>query len=90
MHRITRAGRQVWHNYWDTCVRTEADYWTRFNYIHYNPIKHGYVKQFSNWPFSSYGYYLERRGEGWLLDVIERYPVIDFTDPNDNFDHVTG
>jgi len=83
-------GRQVWHNYWDTCVRTEADYWTRFNYIHYNPIKHGYVKQFSNWPFSSYGYYLERRGEGWLLDVIERYPVIDFTDPNDSFDHVTG
>jgi putative transposase len=19
-------GRQVWHNYWDTCIRTEADY----------------------------------------------------------------
>ena len=21
-------GRQVWHNYWDTCIRTEADLWT--------------------------------------------------------------
>ena len=37
-------GRQVWHNYWDTCIRTESDYWTRFNYIYQNPIKHGYVK----------------------------------------------
>jgi putative transposase len=76
-------GRQVWHNYWDTCVRTEADYWTRFNYVHYNPIKHGYVKQLSDWPFSSYGYYLKHRGEELLLDVLERYPVVDFTDPND-------
>ncbi len=79
-------GRQVWHNYWDTCIRSEADYWTRFNYIHYNPIKHGYVKKLEDWPFSSYRYYLERKGETWLLDVFERYPVVDFTDSNDSFD----
>jgi len=35
-------GRQVWHNYWDTCIRSEKDYWTHFNYIHHNPVKHGY------------------------------------------------
>src|SRR5690348_3069488 len=27
-------GRRIWHNYWDTCIRTEVDLWTRFNYIH--------------------------------------------------------
>jgi putative transposase len=36
-------GRQVWYNYWETCIRTEADRWTRFNYVHNNPVKHGYV-----------------------------------------------
>lgn len=37
-------GRKFWYNYWDRCIRNEKEYWTRFNYIHYNPIKHSYVK----------------------------------------------
>jgi len=83
-------GRQVWHNFWDTCIRSEVDYWTRFNYIHYNPIKHGYVKQCEDWPFSSYRHYLEHKGKMWLMDAFERYPVIDFTDPNDRLGNETG
>ena len=38
-------GRSVWYSYWDTCIRGERDFWTRFNYIHYNPVKHGYVQR---------------------------------------------
>ena len=34
------TGRQVWYQYWDRMPRSEADYWTFFNYIHLNPIKH--------------------------------------------------
>jgi putative transposase len=37
--RDRTRGRQVWHNYWDTCIRSETDYWTQFNYIHHNPVK---------------------------------------------------
>lgn len=55
-------GRQVWHNSWDTCIRGEADYWKRFNYIHHNPVKHGYVAKMEDWPFSSYRFYLNRNG----------------------------
>jgi putative transposase len=88
--RDNERGRQVWHNFWDTCIRSEADYWTHFNYIHYNPVKHGYVKHLEDWPFSSYRHYLVHRGEAWLLDALERYPVIDFTDPNDRFDGQPG
>ncbi|TEU14815.1 MAG: hypothetical protein E3J21_14815 [Anaerolineales bacterium] len=51
------TGRQMWHNYWDTCIRAEADLWARFNYVHNNPVKHGYVQQLEDWPFSSYHYY---------------------------------
>jgi putative transposase len=83
--RDDTRGRQVWHNYWDTCIRTEADYWTRFNYIHHNPVKHGYTKRMEDWAFSSCCYYREHKGSDWLLDALERYPIVDFSDPDDDF-----
>lgn len=83
-NRLDRAkGRQVWYNYWDTCIRTEADHWTRFNYIHNNPIKHGYVQHPADWEFSSYRYYLRTKGEEWLADCWQRYPVIDYLEDDD-------
>ncbi len=78
-------GRQVWHNYWDACIRSDKDYWMRFNYIHHNPVKHGYVNHTEDWPFSSYPYYLRTKGEDWLNDISMKYPIIDFTDPRDDF-----
>jgi hypothetical protein len=36
-------GRKVWYQYWDRCPRTEDEFWAYFNYVHINPIKHGYV-----------------------------------------------
>lgn len=83
--RDRSQGRQLWHNYWDTCIRSERDYWTRFNYIHHNPVKHGYVSRMEDWSSSSYRWYLEHKGEEWLADVFRRYPIIDFTDARDAF-----
>ena len=37
-------GRQVWYQYWDRFPRNERDFWSYLNYIHINPIKHGYVR----------------------------------------------
>ena len=37
-------GRRVWYQYFDRFPRSERDFWTCFNYIHINPIKHGYVQ----------------------------------------------
>ncbi len=85
-NRLDRMrGRQVWHNYWDTCIRSENDYWLRFNYIHHNPVKHGYVDKAEDWPFSSYPFYLRTKGMDWANDVWMRFPVIDFTDLRDEF-----
>jgi len=87
LDRIT--GRQIWHNYWDTCIRTESDLWTRFNYIHNNPVKHGYVRQLDTWPFSSHPYYVKAKGEEWLLGCWQRYPVVDYPE-GDDFSCPTG
>jgi len=37
-------GRKVWYQYWDRFPRDERDFWAYLNYIHINPIKHGYVR----------------------------------------------
>jgi putative transposase len=37
-------GRQIWYQYWDRFPRGERDFWACFNYVHINPIKHGYVR----------------------------------------------
>ena len=76
-------GRQVWHNYWDTCIRDERGYWTRFNYIHQNPVKHGYVQDTVEWPFSSYHFYLRTKGKEWLDDCLMQYPVLNYLGGDD-------
>jgi putative transposase len=47
-------GRQVWRNYWDTCIRSEKDYANRLRYIFFNPVKHGLVERPEDYPFSNY------------------------------------
>ena len=76
--------RNVWYRgkYWDRCIRSERDFWMRFNYIHNNPIKHGIIESIDKldpYEFSSWNYYIKNCGEKWLLSVFEKYPVIDYT-----------
>jgi putative transposase len=73
-----RQGRQVWYSFQDRCMRSEAHFYTSINYIHKNPVKHGYVDKWQGWPFSSVHMYLERMGRDWLLDLWLRHPVLDY------------
>jgi putative transposase len=52
--RVRRAERGLWQRrYWEHVVRDEQDYRRHMDYIHYNPVKHGYVDDPKDWPFSS-------------------------------------
>ena len=78
--------KPVWQKrYWEHYLRDEQDWRNHMDYIHYNPVKHGYVKRLEDWPFSSYQYYLKTKGKEWLQDCWQRYPVIDFLS-GDHFD----
>jgi len=78
LNLLDRAqGRSIWYSYWDTCIRDERGFWTRFNYIHYNPVKHGYVKRPEEWQFSTYRFYLEDEGQAWLARCWIDYPSAD-------------
>ncbi|HVP36826.1 MAG TPA: transposase, partial [Terriglobales bacterium] len=44
--------RKIWQNYWDRCIRDEKDYYCKLNYVHFNPVKHGYTEDPSEYRFS--------------------------------------
>jgi putative transposase len=71
-------GRRVWFRYVDQYIRNEAHYYRALNYIHFNPIKHGYVHDAYEWPWSSLAGYLKHEGRDWLREKWSQYPIVDF------------
>ena len=52
---VGRNGR-VWQNrYWEHTLRDERDFERHVDYIHWNPVKHGYVDVPMDWAWSSLG-----------------------------------
>ncbi|RJO73062.1 MAG: transposase [Myxococcales bacterium] len=55
------------HRFWEHRIRNERDLAAHFDYIHFNPVKHGLVETPARWPWSTYhkycglGYYDEGR-----------------------------
>lgn len=74
-------GRQVWFNYWDSCLTYEKSYLARLHYIHMNPVKHGLVDNAMNYPFCSYKWFIEQGTEALKDQVfaqsIDRVKVFD-------------
>jgi putative transposase len=53
--RVRRKERGIWQRrFWEHTINTEDDYEEHFNYVHYNPVKHGLVRCPRDWPFSSF------------------------------------
>ena len=61
-----RREKGIWQRkYYDHIIRNENDFYKHLDYIHYNPIKHDYVKKAKDWKYYSFkkfvrmGYYDE-------------------------------
>ena len=52
------SGRKIWWNYWDTCLRSENDYYTRLRYVFWNPVKHGLSDTPEEYKYSNYKEFL--------------------------------
>lgn len=45
----------IWQRrFWEHQIRDESDYEKHMNYLHYNPVKHGYVDRVVDWPHSTF------------------------------------
>lgn len=59
--RVKRRERGIWQRrYWEHTLTDEEDFARHVDYIHANPLKHGYVKQVRDWPYSSFHKFVER------------------------------
>ncbi len=79
------VGRKVWYRFQDRAIRNDAHYFASLNYIHANPVKHGYVKQADEWKCSSIHEYLLHNGRDELVQLWKNYPVDNYGDKWDEF-----
>ena len=79
--RDITPGRQVWFNYWDSCLTYEKSYLARLHYVHMNPVKHKLTENPIDYPFSSYKWFIEQGDEALKQQVfaqpIDRVKIFD-------------
>jgi putative transposase len=52
--RGRRGERSVWQRrFWEHQIHDDDDFARHVDYIHYNPVKHGWVLRARDWPYSS-------------------------------------
>ena len=45
----------IWqHRYWEHLIQDADDFRHHMNYLHFNPVRHGLVKNVADWPYSSF------------------------------------
>ena len=59
--RLRYRRRGVWQRrFWEHALRDERDYQNHLDYLHFNPVKHGLVKNVLDWPYSSFHRWVEQ------------------------------
>ena len=52
---ISKKERDVWQRrYFEHTIISETDLYKHFDYIHFNPVKHGLVTKVKDWEYSSF------------------------------------
>jgi putative transposase len=59
-------------------MRSDGHRWSTVNYIHHNPVRHGYVMRWLDWPFSSAADFLREVGREEALRLWKEYPLLDY------------
>jgi putative transposase len=70
--------RKCWHRCFDRAIRSERHFWATINYIHHNPVYHGYVDKWQDWPWSSADDFLELTGKEEAARIWRDYPILDY------------
>ena len=80
--RKKNGRRGVWQpKFWEHTIEEIEDFESHFDYIQFNPVKHGYVRCPVDWPWSSFHRWVKRGAyaESWACGD---------RDPKLNFDHI--
>jgi putative transposase len=59
--KVRKREKGIWQRrYWEHAIRDDMDFERHVDYIHFNPVKHGYVSRVLDWPHSSFHRYVKR------------------------------
>jgi putative transposase len=57
--RRKRGEGTIWQRrFWEHLIRNDEDLRRHVDYIHFNPVKHGYVERPAEWPYSTFHKYV--------------------------------
>jgi putative transposase len=56
-------------------MKSTGHFHATINYIHHNPVKHQYVKKWSNWPWSSAIEFLQNHTRKEVMNLWKNYPI---------------
>ncbi|GGX57071.1 REP-associated tyrosine transposase [Saccharospirillum salsuginis] len=52
--------QKVWQRgYWEHTIRDDEDFKAHVDYVHINPVKHGWVNRIIEWPYSTFHRYVQ-------------------------------
>jgi len=73
--KVPDAGALWQTRFWEHTILNERDYRAHLDYVHYNPVKHGWVDAVKDWPYSTFhkaveaGLYPEDWGGDGVVDI---------------------
>ena len=69
---LRKQERGIWQRrFWEHAIRDEEDFRRHVDYIHFNPVKHGYVQKVADWPYSSFHRYVRLGILPWIGQELE-------------------
>ncbi|MCC5849403.1 MAG: transposase [Verrucomicrobia bacterium] len=72
-----KQGRTCFHGCLPKPVKSLSHRWATLNYIHHNPVKHGYVERWQDWPYTSAHAYLDAVGHAYARRMWDEFPILD-------------
>ena len=71
-------GRKVFFRAVERAMRSDRHIWASLNYVHHNPVHHGYVVRWTDWPWSSASPYLAQTGPTDAARIWHDFAIRDY------------
>ncbi len=75
-------GRKVWFQFWDSQITYEKSYLARLAYVHGNPVRHGVVRNATEYRWCSAAWLVEN-ASGAFVETLRRLKVDQVNVPDD-------
>jgi putative transposase len=75
-------GRKVWFQYWESHITFHRSFLARLNYVHQNPVRHGFVARANQYKWCSAGWF-ERMASAAFLRTVTSFPIDRLDIPDD-------